>query len=502
MSAYTSVTKDYVAIFDIGSNAVRLVVYDGLHRAPVKIHNERNVCNLGADLATTGRLNPEGIEKAIGSLRRFAGLVESMKIKHVRAVATAAVRDAKDGADFIARVKKELGVDIHVIDGEEEARLSALGVLANGLGKNGVIGDYGGGSLELIVVEDGRVKYKSSLPLGSHRLHVLKDRTARAKEIDAQLDTADFLQKYKGRDFYALGGAWRSMARAHMHMKNYPLHVLDHYTMDGAKSLEFASLLAKQSPVSLERTVGLSKKRIRDMSVAALTMERLFQVLHPQRLIFSGTGLREGLLYEQLPPAVKKQDALIASCKSVAMRMGRFDDEGFFETLYNWMAPVFKQFGDDVLRLIQASCYLSDMAGFDHEDYQADLAFQRVFAMPFYALDHPGRAFLAIAQYVRYKGYLRRAERSKSAEEMTRPAQRLLNEEQLDQAVAVGQALRVAYLLTGGALHLLKQTEFDVTSKKLVLNLETKAHALGADIIKDALQAMADPLKLVAAVRA
>src|SRR5688572_26254491 len=133
-------TRDYVAVIDIGSNAVRLVVYDGLNRAPFKIHNERTQCHLGKHLATTGKLNPEGIAAALDSIGRYAGLIRAMKIKQVRAVATAAMRDAEDGAAFIKKVKDDFGLEIRIVEGEEEARLSAHGVMMNGLGAQGVIG--------------------------------------------------------------------------------------------------------------------------------------------------------------------------------------------------------------------------------------------------------------------------------------------------------------------------------------------------------------------------
>jgi len=483
--------KEPVAIFDIGSNAVRLVVYDGLTRAPVKIHNERNICGLGADLAVTGRLNPDGVAKALGSLKRFSGLVRAMKIQHVYAVATAAVRDAEDGADFIAAVRQQTGLDISVIDGKEEARLAALGVMANGMGQDGIIGDYGGGSLELVAVEKGRVKHTVSLPLGSHRLHVLPTRAARIKEIDAQLDTVDFLEDYKGRAFTALGGAWRSMAKAHMHLKKYPLFLLDHYAIGGAKAAEFADLMSRQSAASLEKAVGLTKKRVRDVGVAALTMERLFERLRPRELVFSAAGLREGLLFDQLPPALQKQDPLIAGCETFALRAGRFENLRGFHALARFVEPLFAREDASVLRLVAAGCILSDTCGFEHEDYQAAQAFRRIFVFPFTGLDHPGRAFLALSQYARYKGYVRRGRREKG-EDVTFPAQKLLDERMTGLAVTAGLAQRLGYVLTGGALELLKHAALNVTPERLTLKLDPEGKTLNADVI---VRAVADLAK-------
>jgi exopolyphosphatase/guanosine-5'-triphosphate,3'-diphosphate pyrophosphatase len=494
--------KNYIAIIDIGSNAVRLVVYDGLNRAPLKIHNERIICNLGADLATTGNLHPAGVQKALDGIHRFSGLLAVMKITTIRAVATAAVRDAHDGQAFIDTIQKDFALTVTVIDGEEEARLSALGVLANGLGNNGLIGDYGGGSLELIVVENMRVKHKASLPLGSHRLLAEQGRAARLKTIDKHLDSVAFLNDYKGKDFYALGGAWRSMAKAHMYLVDHPLKVLDHYQIDGGKALEFAALLSRQSMASLEKTVGMSKKRVKDMGVAALVMERMFERIQPRNLIFSGTGLREGSLFDQLRPSTKKQDPLLASCAKIALKISRFEDLKAFNILAQWMDPLFKGQSTELLQWVHASCLLSDSSWFEHEDYQADHAFQRILVLPFYGVNHQGRAFLALSQYVRYKGYLRRSRRAKEGEDITKAAQKLLNENMpnknmVEWAEIAGLAQRMGYLLTGGALGLLRHTTLTLTPEKLTLDLHDKADVLNAEIIQSALDELSDKLKQI-----
>jgi len=476
--------RDYVAVLDIGSNAVRLVVYDGMNRAPVKIHNERNVCSLGADLGTTGRLSPEGVEKALQSIGRFAALITAMKIKNVRAVATAALRDAEDGSDFIAQVHKKFGLKIEVVEGAEEARLSAIGVMMNGLGSKGIIGDFGGGSLELIVVDNNRVKHKQSLPIGSHRLHATKGYDVRAALIDAQLDTVAFLPKCTGADFYALGGSWRSMAKTHMRMVDHPLKVMDQYTMMGPDALAFSKLLSQQSVASLEKTAGLSKKRVQDMGVAALAMERLLARLQPARLIFSATGLREGVIYDALPPAQQRQDALISSCRKIALKISRFDDLKSFKTMADWMMPLFKGQDSGFFRHLEAACLLSDTGWFEHEDYQAIHAFDRILLLPFYGVDHPGRAFLALANYVRYAG--------SGLENVARTTRKMLTEEGITLAITAGLAMRVGYLLSGGALSLLRDAAFDVTPDTVTLVLKKKSIGLHADVITEALQDLAD----------
>lgn len=479
-------TRDYVAVLDIGSNAVRLVVYDGLNRVPVKIHNERDLCSLGADLGKTGRLNPEGIDKAMQSIGRFAALIGAMKIRTVMPLATAALRDAADGPDFIAAVQKKFGLKIRVIDGDEEARLSAVGVMMNGLGTRGMIGDFGGGSLELIHVEDNRVCHKQSLPVGSHRLHAAEGRAAQRALVEAQLEKTGFLGKGAQGDFYVLGGSWRAMAKTHIRMTDHPLKVMDQYTMTGAQALEFAHLLAQQSVASLEKTAGLSKKRVQDMGAAALAMACVLEKMQPARVIFSATGLREGAIYDALPPAVQKQDALIASCRKIAMKISRFDDVKSFGLMAEWLSPLFAGHDEGFMRHVQAASLLSDTGWFEHEDYQALHAFERILLLPLYGVDHTGRAFLALANYVRYGGT--------GIEDAARTARKILTEEGITLAIVAGLGMRVAYLLTGGALSLLKGSRLQLTEDQVVLHLGGKSSGLHAGVIDEAMKDLGEML--------
>lgn len=478
--------RDYVAIIDIGSNAVRLVVYDGLNRAPFKIHNERTQCHLGKELGRTGRLNPEGIGLALAAIGRFSGLIKAMKIREVRAVATAAMRDAADGADFIKKVQADFGLKIEIIEGEEEARLAAHGVLMNGLGKQGMIGDYGGGSLELIVIADKDVKEKASLPIGGHRLHAIEGHEARVKAIDAQLAAVPFLEQHTGQDFYAMGGAWRSMGRAHMFGAKHPLLVLDHYAIDGAAATEFAREISEQTVESLKSTMGIMEKRLHDISVAALAMHRLFRLIKPKRLIFSGTGLREGLLYDQLPPPLQREDALLASCQKIAKHTSRFDDMRGFERLTEWCRPLFRDQSPDFLRLLKASCLLSDMGWFESEDYQAEHAYQRVLVAPLYGIDHPDRAFLAYGAYIRYAGGDAKTVRRKLGVQLAA--------EMAANADIAGLAQRLGYMLTGGALTLLTDSDLALEDGKVVLKLRGTSKKLIAEYSMKALEKLAETM--------
>ena len=205
-----------VAVVDIGSNSVRLVVYDGLRRSPTPVFNEKILCGLGKGVAITGKLADSGIARALAALRRFRALAKQIGVKQVFAVATAAAREATNGQTFIESAEEAIGVGINVLSGKEEARYAALGVIAGIPEADGIVGDLGGGSLELIDVQDGKLRDGITLPIGPLRLIDMSGGSIkRAKEIvDEYLEKATLLGNLKGRSFYAVGGTWRNLATA------------------------------------------------------------------------------------------------------------------------------------------------------------------------------------------------------------------------------------------------------------------------------------------------
>ncbi len=481
-----------VAIIDIGSNAVRLVVYHDLARVPVQLHNERTICGLGKTLGTTGRLNPEGVIAARDSLARFSALIKAMKIKTVVAVATAAVREAKDGPAFVKMAKDEFDLHINVIEGEEEARLSALGVVANHGNIDGLIGDFGGGSLELIGVEKGKITSQTSLPLGALRIMALNGEKDQIAYINQHLDTVD-LKKFKDQKFYILGGAWRTLARAHIFMEDYPITVLDNYRLETDTALKFTRFISAQKEASLEKMSGLAKRRVKDMPAAALVLKHVLEAARPKQLVFSGTGLREGMLYDQLASAKKQMDPLISGCREIGRQAGRFATEKEFLDLAKWLMPLFPGADAKDLKTVQAAALLSDVGWFEHEDHRPRHAYQRILNMPLYGLSHRGRAIIALGVYVRHRGYLRKLGRDMS--QITEAAQKILTDKQRELAIQLGLGLRLAYILTGGALALLKHAELKVTPKYLHLTLTGRHAGISGDIIQGLLDDLAEKIR-------
>ncbi len=476
-----------VAIIDIGSNTLRLVVYDAPLRLPIPMFNEKAQCELGRGLDTSGRLNPEGVLLAMDRLSRFINLSHSMGADHLELVATSAVREAADGPDFVAAIKRRFGLVVKVLSGSEEAKLAAMGLLSGVPNADGLVGGLGGGSLDLVALEKGNFGKQGTLPLGHLRMGdaIEKGAASAANLIDERLAELPWIKEAKGRTLYAIGGSWRALARIFISQTDHPLHVVDNFTLPRADALHLSKIVADQSADRLHRIPGIARRRMETLPAAAMVLVSLIRVIKPQALTFSGFGMREGQLLKILPDKLREQDMLIDACKSYSKRVGRFATRG--GEILEWMKPLFDDESSAERRLRLAACLLSDIGWSEHPDYRAEHAFHRVLRIPFAGLTHPNRVLLAEAVYVRYNG--------DPNSKLVSPVRSLLDPGQQAWVQVVGLALRLAHTLSGSAPGVLEQTHLKVSDSKLTLvvpkdselfisgtidrRLKTLAHSLG-----------------------
>jgi len=452
-----------VAAIDIGSNSVRLVLYRLEGRAIWTVFNEKVLAGLGRDLAATGQLSVEGAAQALTALKRFAAVIEGVRPALVFVAATAAVREAADGQTFCDRVAAETGLQIRVLSGEEEARYAALGVLAGIPDADGVAGDLGGSSLELVRLAGGKVERGVTLPLGPFSFADEGEFDAdRLREAIARRlkPAADF----KADTLYAVGGAWRTLAQVHMEMNAYPLRIVHQYAMNADEVLATAGLVARASKASLEKWPGVSKKRSETLPHAALVMEGLVHRLGLKRIVVSAWGVREGLLYEALEPDIAAADPLLAGSSALGARQGI--SPTLPGALKGWIAPLlaampvtFGKARDDILA--DAACRLADLGARLHPDHRVELAFDQVLRAPVPGQSHAERAWLATAVNARYGG--------PAATPEPKTVARLLTEEQLLAARTLGLAIRLACDLSGRAPQLLANAHAAVKDETLVL---------------------------------
>lgn len=476
------------AIVDIGSNTVRLVVFHGPARIPLPVFNEKVQCRLGEGLDETGCLNPKGVELAYETLNRFMKLIKVMEVDTVRLLATAAVREAKDGPDFVAHVKDQYNADIRVLSGEEEAKLAAYGVLSGLPAADGLLGDMGGSSFDLVALNRGTFAKHDTTPLGhlrimdSERTSIEDMRTFTRKN----LQPLDWLSDMKGRPFYVVGGSMRAIARLIMHRETYPLHVIDNFTLS---CKEATALLSNYAALPLEEIIDVpdvSKKRAETIPAAlALTLEVL-EMIQPSELVFSGYSMREGEFFLSLDDTLRNQEPLVSACMDLVEREGRFGQQG--EEVFDWMGPLFEGETERQATLRHAACLLHDIAWAEHPDYRADHAFLRVLRLPVAGLSHHDRALLSACVYMRYKGDLKA--------DIARPLHTFLTEEDALWTKKVGAALRLAHTLASGAPHMLDLTELQIRGGELILSLPEDQDIFIGDAVTKRILSVAKHLDL------
>ncbi|NNE52409.1 MAG: Ppx/GppA family phosphatase [Sulfitobacter sp.] len=427
-----------VGVVDVGSNSVRLVVFDGAARSPAYFYNEKIMCALGAGMAETGHLSPEGRVRALSAMRRFRALASGMGLSELTVVATAAVRDASDGRDFCDEVLRETGLRIWVIDGEEEARLSAQGVLLGWPGAYGLVCDIGGSSMELAAISGGRVGRRVTSQLGPLKLRDMKG-GAKAREAHIK----EVLQDLAGRmgpqrdRLFLVGGSWRAIARIDMLRRGYPLHVLHEYRMTSADVRSTLKFIKKSDIDELRALSGVSSNRMALVPYAAEVLGRLVKTFKPKDIAISSYGIREGMLYEQMPQRLRDRDPLIEACRFAEAKDARMP--GFGKTLYQFILPLYKSANGPRRRLVKAACLLHDVSWRAHPDYRAEVCFDNATRANLGGLKHSERVFLGLALLHRYSN---KRENSRFAD-----LYELVDERTKAEAEILGKALRFGAML-------------------------------------------------------
>lgn len=487
-----------VGVLDIGSNSVRLVVFAGDRRMPIPIFNEKALCGLGADLKETGRLSETGRISAIVNIARFIEIAREMELARLDILATAAVRDAENGPDFVRDLEHRFGLEIQVLPGDEEARLSALGVVSAFPGADGVVGDLGGGSLELVDIDGGEPCRYSTMPLGSLRFGELSERngTAVSTEVDRHLRALSWLDRLNGRPLYAVGGAWRSLARLHMIDRDYPLHVVHGYNIAAESAVEYLDRLSGMSKKQLSSVAGLSRRRTSDITLSSLILSRVLRLGGASHLVFSAFGLREGCLFDRLPEADRSQDPLLASCMEIAGKSRRFPEAA--RAVEHWVKGFLPDQPARDARLLTAVSILSDLAWAEHPSYRGEHAFLQVLRLPVVGLNHEDRVFVALAILARYTGHMDRP--------VAESVSGLIAPERRDLALLIGRSLRLGLTLSGGMARLLGQTEVRTSADRICIAYPPEMAAVHGDAVgrraDDLAQILGKPVIVLPEIRA
>lgn len=470
------------AVVDIGSNSVRLVIFDGPRRAPMQICNEKALCGLGRDTLPDGRLNPAAVDYALSTLRRFRRLIEQHRNPPTRVIATSAVREAADGKAFVDAVKA-LGFDVAVVGGDEEAALAAMGVISYEPGAAGLVGDMGGGSLELIAVENGAVAQNVSLPIGPLRLmQQTGGKPASALDfVNRALDGVDWLKAGRFKTIYSVGGAWRAIARIHMRLRSYPLPVLHHYEFQRADALSICDLIVKQTARSLQEIPGIPRRRLDTLPYAALVFRTVLERAAIERVMISAGGIREGILYRELSPQEQAADPLFAGVSFFAERFA--PEPAIGEAFARLTEPLFEGETAPARRIRIASCMLADIGAFFHPDLRAMQAFDTALRAPFYGITHPERIAIALTLFARHDG--------RRPASMDEHLLGLLPWDEQQRALRLGLALRFAAALAPKAPAAFEGCTLSLSGGRVLFRAPKDREALMGELPRKRLEALA-----------
>lgn len=478
-----SMTAQRSAVVDLGSNSVRLVVFEGTGRNPVAIFNEKAVLRLGRGMLTTGVLNADAVQQALTVMNRYTAIARAMGAEPFEVLATAAVREATNGGEFVAALRARMpGVPIRILSGEEEADFAAGGVLCGIPTATGILADIGGGSLEVVRLQGGQRGAIRTMKLGVLRLaERAGGDLVRARAIaEAELAKVPWLAEGAGQDLYVVGGAWRALARIHIAQTNYPLNIVHHYTISREEARDLTGVIAGASRKTLERMPGAPRRRIDDLAYAAVVLRRLLRATSVRRVVFSANGLREGWYMQSSYDGTGSQDPLIAAGQDYAARFSR--DIALPLALLDWTDALFPNETGQDRRLREAACWMSDIGSRDHPEYRAEQAFLRILRQPGIGLDHHARAFLGFTLAQRYEaapdtGFLA-------------PARRLLSPEAIQRATILGVALRLAYTLSAGTTALLAGTKLQI-GHQLTLRLAEGSGVFAGEAVTRRLDTLA-----------
>ncbi len=480
--------KGLIAIIDIGSNSVRMVVYHALKRVPLPLFNEKYMCALGKGLARTGKLNPDGVKQAEAAIARFLVMANRLQVASLDIIATAAVRDASNGTEFVRSLEKTHGIDITIISGEREAELAAKAVLSSFHEPFGISADLGGGSMELATVERSLVGNRASCHLGSLRILDSTDGKREKMEelIKTELKNIAWLKETAPACIYAIGGGFRTLAKLHMKKTNYPLDLVHEYSMTKRAVSQVRERLLELSSDELRTLPGISEKRAATIVPTAMVLHQLLTVTGAPEVRFSVSGIREGFFFDLLESKMQKEDALLASSRDLAALIGRAGT--YARELYDWMTPLFANEPIAWKRIRQALCKLSELAWSIDPNFRANWAYQRIIQSSLKGIDHKERLMLALALYYRYQAKWK-GDKSEI---------KLLDERERQWARCVGLAANLAFQLSGGRGGNLHHAKLTYHAGELLLFLDEEAAPLRTEAVEKRVDGLGEALRAFA----
>jgi exopolyphosphatase / guanosine-5'-triphosphate,3'-diphosphate pyrophosphatase len=468
------------AIVDIGSNTIRLVVFGGAPRVPVILYNEKLIAGLGRGVVADGYLSESAVADALAGLARFKVLIDSMQVSSLRVVATAAVRDAKNGAEFLSDVRA-LGLPVELLSGEDEAKASGYGVISEIPGADGVVADLGGGSLELVRVSHGHISQLASLPIGILNVPDIraKGEGTLRRHIQALIAKNSWAWRSHNLPLYLVGGSWRSLARVHIHQTGFPLSVIGRHAMRPDEVRPLSNAIQAMDRATLKAIPAMPNGRVPMVADSAALLAALVEAISPSEIVACAFGLREGLLYQALDPMERQKDPLIEGVRFATKSQDQFP--GRSDALMHWLDCLFGSEAPDMARLRHSVCLLFGTGWASNPDFRAVSGEELMLHGNWVGVTARDRAVMGMALYIGLGG----------TGEASPILGQMADAPSLQKARAWGLALRLAQRLSGGSTSILDQSRMEVNGATLSLYLPNALAALDDPSVRRRLERLA-----------
>lgn len=474
------------AIIDIGSNTIRLVVFGGAPRVPVVLYNEKLLAGLGQGVIDNGKLSGSSIKTALAGLARFRTLVASMPVASFQVVATAAVRDAANGGEFLERVR-ELGLPVELLSGDAEAQASGYGVISAIPRADGVVADLGGGSLELVRIAGGRIAQQVSLPIGILSIPEIRARGdgSLRRHIQKLVAQNSWAWRSHNLPLYLVGGSWRSLARVHIHQSGFPLPIIGNYTMRPEDVRPLSDAIQAMDLAAIRAIPSMPSGRVPLVANAGALLAALVEAISPSEVVTCAFGLREGLLYQALEQSERMKDPLIEGVKFATALQDQTPGHG--DALHLWLDGIFGSEDQALRRLRYAVCLLIGTGWASNPDFRALSGEELALHGNWVGVTARDRAIMGMALYVGLGG----------TGDAPLILKELADENGLQTARCWGFALRLAQRLSGGSRAILAQTKVTFTQSVLTLHLPERLAALDDPSVRRRLKRLGNALSPV-----
>jgi exopolyphosphatase / guanosine-5'-triphosphate,3'-diphosphate pyrophosphatase len=334
-----SVARPRIGVIDVGSNTARFVAFEASASGCVRaVYETKESPRLGLNVRPDGRLAAEAMERGVRAVGRFARTIRGLGLSQTLAVATSAVRDAPNGGEFVRQVERATGVLLRVISGAEEARYAYLGVASAWELDRDLVSDLGGGSLQLAETRNGQLGHSVSVPLGALRLsqRYFDHDPPKRKEVDelrgyVRETLASVFEAFGSHRYrvFGIGGTVRSLARAAIELRDYPVERVHGYPLWDHDMESLAELLGEMTAPKRRAIPGIGADRADVVIAGLIVLRELARATGADRITVAGTGIREGIALEAIgaplpaPAEVLAERSAAAAAESFAFPIDR-----------------------------------------------------------------------------------------------------------------------------------------------------------------------------------